>query len=164
MISRKSMCRYLSICSRQEKLYEGKKIKKMKNATREYITNKTSRYPQLVQAPPLSWAWLRVGGGVLEQDAGASWGMQLRASEWLQTGEQLPVTCCPYTGQDALYTINTDTVPYPVHYTPAAVMLSQPSTLLHIHIHSHCTALAAIRSSRKTLGNYLLQFLTLHML
>ena len=44
----------------------------MKNATREYITNKTSRYPQLVQAPPLPWAWLRVGGGVLEQDAGAS--------------------------------------------------------------------------------------------
>ena len=75
-----------------------------------------------------------------------------------------PVTCWPYTGQDALYTINTDTVPYPLHHTPAAVMLSQPSTLLHIHIHSHCTALAAVRSSRKTLGNYLLQFLTLHML
>ena len=41
--------------------------------------------------------------------------MQLRASEArLQTGEQLCVTCSLYTGQGALYTINTDTVL--IHY------------------------------------------------
>ena len=136
----------------------------MENATTEYILKKTSRY-LLSPACPIPPSTLdlapcrSVGAGRRSQlrDAAPSVGV---AADW----RAAPVTCWLYTGQDALYTINTDTVPYPVHYTPAAVMLSQPSTLLHIHIHSHCTALAAVRSSRKTLGNYLLQFLTLHML
>ena len=113
------MCRYLSICSRQEKLYEGKKkiIKKLENATTEYIKKKTSRYPQLVQAPlypgPGSvWeaeCWSRTQEPAEGCSSERRSGCRLRAA---------PVTCCPYTGQDALYTINTDTVPYPVHYTP----------------------------------------------
>ena len=111
----------------------------MKNATREYILKKTSPYPQLVQAP------LYPGpDSVWEAEC---WSRTQEPAEGCsserRSGCRLESSSChllPVHWPGCLYTINTDTVPYPLHHTPAAVMLSQPSTLLHIHIHSHCTA------------------------